>query len=78
MGVTAAASERRGWSLPVNESWIAACCLARELPLATLNVKDYAELVEHEGLRPLRRSTRCSSCTDWSCPYWFRVPVGVR
>ena len=49
-GVTAAKAERRGWTLPVNDSWIAACCLARELPLATLNVKDCADLVQHEGL----------------------------
>jgi predicted nucleic acid-binding protein len=49
-GEMAAAAERRGRTLPVNDSWIAACCLARELPLATLNVKDYVDLVEHEGL----------------------------
>ena len=29
---------------------IANCCLARELPLATLNLKDFADFVEHEGL----------------------------
>jgi toxin FitB len=45
-----AAAERRGRTLPVNDSWIAACCLARELPLATLNVKDYADVVQHQGL----------------------------
>ncbi len=49
-GQMAAAAERRGLTLPVNDSWIASCCLARELPLATLNVKDYADLVEHERL----------------------------
>jgi len=30
--------------------WIAACCLVEGLPLATRNVKDYADLVD-EGLR---------------------------
>ena len=35
---------------PINESWIAACCIARELPLTTLNIKDYAGFAEHEGL----------------------------
>jgi len=40
----------RGRPRPINDSWIAACCLARELPLATFNVKDYADFVEHEGL----------------------------
>lgn len=49
-GVTAAAAQRRGRPAPVNDSWIAACCLARDLPLATLNAKDYTDLVEHEGL----------------------------
>ena len=48
-GMTAAA-ERRGRTIPVNDSWIAACCLARDLPLATLNTKDYTDLAEHEGL----------------------------
>jgi hypothetical protein len=27
-----------------------ACCLVRDLPLATLNVKDYADFAEHESL----------------------------
>lgn len=30
-----------------------ACCLAFELPLATLNVKDYEDFVEYEGLQLL-------------------------
>jgi predicted nucleic acid-binding protein len=41
----------RGRPRPINDSWIAACCIAHELPLATLNVKDYADFVEHEGLQ---------------------------
>jgi hypothetical protein len=32
------------------ERGITACCLARELPLATSNIKDYADFGEHEGL----------------------------
>jgi predicted nucleic acid-binding protein len=36
---------------PINDSSIAACCLARELSLATLNIKDYADFVEHGGLQ---------------------------
>jgi predicted nucleic acid-binding protein len=42
---------RRGRPRPVNDTWIAACCLVRDLPLATLNLKDYADFAEHEGLR---------------------------
>ena len=34
----------------MNDTWIAACCLVRVLPLATLNVKDYADFAEHESL----------------------------
>ena len=41
---------RRGRPRPVNDSWIAACCLARGLPLATLNVKDFADYADQEGL----------------------------
>jgi len=35
----------------VNDTWIAACCLVRALPLASLNVKDFADFAEHEGLQ---------------------------
>ncbi len=41
----------RGRPRPINDSWIAACCLARDLPLATFNIKDYADFAEHEGLK---------------------------
>jgi toxin FitB len=44
----------RGRPRPINDSWIAACCLARELPLATFNIKDYADFVEHDGLELVR------------------------
>ena len=37
-----------------HDSWIAACCLVRELPLATLNIKDFADFAEHEGLQLIR------------------------
>ncbi len=43
-------ASRRGRPRPVNDSWIAACCLARGLPLATLNVKDFADYADQEGL----------------------------
>ena len=45
-----AASCRRGRTRPQNDTWIAATCLEAEPPLATNNVKDFADLVEHEGL----------------------------
>jgi predicted nucleic acid-binding protein len=48
-GISAAAS-RRGRPTPANDTWIAAGCLARGVPLATLNVKDFADFAAHEGL----------------------------
>ena len=33
----------RGRPRPVNDTWVAACCLVRELPLATVNTKDYLD-----------------------------------
>ena len=30
--------------------WIAACCIAYGLPLATRNVKDFAYFADHHGL----------------------------
>jgi predicted nucleic acid-binding protein len=52
-GELQARAERRGRPRPVNDTWIAACCLVRGHPLATLNVKDYADFAEHEGLQLL-------------------------
>jgi predicted nucleic acid-binding protein len=31
--------------------WIAACCLSHDLPLATLNLKDYEDFRQHHDLR---------------------------
>lgn len=49
-GELAAAGERRGRPRPVNDCWIAACCLAHNLPLATLNIKDFEDFVQYDGL----------------------------
>ena len=49
-GKIQAYAQLRGRPRPTNDSWIAACCLVRQLPLATFNVKDYADFAEHEGL----------------------------
>ncbi len=50
-GELQAYAQLRGRPRPVNDSWIAACCLVRELPLATFNTKDFADFAEHEGLQ---------------------------
>lgn len=49
-GEISAAATKRGRRRPVNDTWVAACCLAYELPLATLNTKDFADFAEHDGL----------------------------
>jgi predicted nucleic acid-binding protein len=41
---------RRGRPRPANDTWIAACCLVYEVPLATFNIKDFADFAEHHGL----------------------------
>lgn len=52
-GELQAYAQLRGRPRPANDTWIAACCLVRELPLATLNVKDFTDFAEHEGLQIL-------------------------
>lgn len=49
-GEIQAHAQMRGRPRPINDSWVAACCLARELPLATLNMKDFTDFRDHEGL----------------------------
>jgi predicted nucleic acid-binding protein len=50
-GQLIAAAGQRGRPRPVNDTWIAACCLVAGLPLATLNAKVFSDFVDHEGLR---------------------------
>lgn len=44
----------RGSPRPASDTWVAACCLARNLPLATLNIKHFAGFEEHEGLELIK------------------------
>jgi hypothetical protein len=50
-GEISARARQRGRPRPTNDTWITACCLVYDLPLATFNVADFADFVEHEGLR---------------------------
>ena len=52
-GELVAHADARGRPRPVNDSWIAACCLTYGLPLATLNAADFADFAEFEGLELL-------------------------
>ncbi len=49
-GVITAGARRRGQPPPLNDSWIAACCLESGLSLLTLNRRDFAGFAEHDGL----------------------------
>jgi predicted nucleic acid-binding protein len=49
-GHLAADAKRRGRGKPTNDMWIAACCLTHDLPLATLNIKDFDYFRIHYGL----------------------------
>jgi hypothetical protein len=49
-GEISAHATRRGRPRPQNDTWIAACYLAYDLPLETMNVKDFRDFAEHEGL----------------------------
>jgi len=49
-------AERRGRPRPVNDSWIAACCLTHRLPLATLNAADFQDYADYEGLQIITSS----------------------
>jgi toxin FitB len=49
-GRISADARRRGRPRPANDTWIAACCLVHGLPLATLNLKDFEDFRDHEGL----------------------------
>jgi toxin FitB len=53
-GEPSARATQRGRARPVNDTRVAACCLAYGLPLATLNVKDFADFAEHDGLILIR------------------------
>jgi predicted nucleic acid-binding protein len=49
-GTITAAAQRRGRPRPLNDSWIAACCIESGLPLLTLNRRDFADFADHDGL----------------------------
>lgn len=54
-GELSASATQRGRPRPVNDTWVAACCLAYDIPLATLNIKDFADFAEHDGLALIAR-----------------------
>ncbi len=49
-GRLAAGARKVGRAVQVSDCWIAACCLAYDLPLMTMNGRDYQYFSEHHGL----------------------------
>jgi predicted nucleic acid-binding protein len=49
-GRLSAAARKRGRPIADNDTWIAASCISRGLPLATRNVKHFEDFAEHHGL----------------------------
>jgi toxin FitB len=52
-GALRARAAARGRPRPANDTWIAACCLVNRVPLATFNLKDFADFAQHDGLAML-------------------------
>jgi len=52
-GGPSAAAAQRGRPCPANGTWVAARRLACQLPLATLNLRDFRDVAEYHGLRLL-------------------------
>jgi predicted nucleic acid-binding protein len=53
-GELTAGAQRRGRPRPLNDTWIAACCIEGGLPLLTLNRRDFADFAKRDGLLLLR------------------------
>lgn len=49
-GELCADAASRGERRAQRDSWVAACCLAHGLPLATTKLRDYIDFAEHGGL----------------------------
>ena len=54
-GRISAAAIQRGRPRAANDTWIAACAVTYGLPLATMNVKDFADFADHDGLTLIAR-----------------------
>ena len=50
MGRTRSEGTAAGRPPPVNDTWIAACCLVDDVPLLTLNRADFEDYSRHDRL----------------------------
>jgi predicted nucleic acid-binding protein len=49
-GALMAAAQRRGRPRPLQDTWIAACCIEGGLPRLTMNRRDFADFAGHDAL----------------------------
>jgi toxin FitB len=49
-GELQARAQLRGRPRPIDDTWIAATCIAEGIPLATFNTKDYEDFAQPDGL----------------------------
>jgi toxin FitB len=49
-GELAAKAQQRGRTRPLNDTWVAGCCIEGGVPLLTLNHRDFIDFAEHDGL----------------------------
>jgi hypothetical protein len=56
-------ADARGRLRPVSETWITACCLTFDTPLAALNDGDFQDFVDREGLEVSRSDRRWPSAS---------------
>ena len=49
-GRITAAARARGRPRAVNDTWVAACCIANEVPLLTYNRDDFEDFERYDGL----------------------------
>ena len=45
-------AQQRRRPRPPNDMWIAACCIRHQIPLVTLNLKDFEDLADLTLIRP--------------------------
>ncbi|MGH9106638.1 MAG: type II toxin-antitoxin system VapC family toxin [Acidimicrobiales bacterium] len=45
-----ARAQLRGRPRPQNDTWVAACCIRHDLPLVTLNKRDFIDFAGYDGL----------------------------
>ena len=69
-------AQLRGRPRPVNDTWIAACCLVHDLPLATFNTKDFEDFAEHDFLAQYREAVEAARDPAGYARLRLVLPIG--